>query len=177
MTEDDLTQAELFDVFSNARRRRTVRYLKRRGGKVDLAPMVEHVAAWENDVDPDAVTRAQRRRVYISLYQTHLPMLADHGIVEWDPEEHTIELLADPARFDPYLDSHEGGDRRWHAVYASLALAGACAFALAWLAVGPLTPAFAPLVALALAVGTFAVAVLHRSRRAGSIRPASILGR
>jgi len=127
MSETELTQAELFDVFSNARRRRAVQYLKRQGGSCDLAPLVQQVAAWENDTEPDDVTRTQRRRVYISLYQTHLPMLEDHDIVDWDPDGHKIELLPSEDRFEPYLDRHLENDRVWHRSYAAVTAVGVVA--------------------------------------------------
>ncbi|GAB3035938.1 DUF7344 domain-containing protein [Natronobiforma cellulositropha] len=168
MSEDGLTQAELFDVFSNARRRRTVRFLKRQHGSCDLAPLVEQVAAWENDVPREAVTRAQRRRVYISLYQTHLPMLEEHGIVAWDADGHYIELLPSEGTFDPYLTSHTDGQRSWHAWYASVALAGVAAFLLTWQSVGPLASLETPLVALVLSGAVFVLASVHHVSRRSS---------
>mgnify|MGYP000224070306 CR=1 FL=1 len=166
MSETELTQAKLFDVFSNARRRRTVQYLKRQGGSCDLAPLVEQVAAWENETDPDDVTRTQRRRVYISLYQTHLPMLEDHGIVDWDPERHEIELLPNEERFEPYLDRHLDSQRPWDRLYAAVTALSVVTLALSWLAVGPLTTGFAPVVALALCVVVLVLSVIqYVSRR------------
>ncbi|WP_254764768.1 DUF7344 domain-containing protein [Natrinema marinum] len=172
MADSELTQAELFDVFSNARRRRAVQYLKRRGGSCDLAPLVEQVAAWENDIEPDDVTRTQRRRVYISLYQTHLPMLEDHGIVDWDPDGHEIELLPSEDQFEPYLDRQLEGDRSWHRFYASVTAVGVVAFALSSLAVGPLSAGLAPIVAVGLCLLVLILAaVQHLSRRPGTTLP------
>ncbi|WP_290812368.1 hypothetical protein [Halovivax sp.] len=167
MSEDELSQAELFDVFSNARRRMAVRFLKERNGTCDLAPLVEQVAAWENDVPPDEVTRAQRRRVYISLYQTHLPMLEEHGIVDWDPEAHLIELLHGPATFEPYLDRHPEDGREWHRTYGMLSIVGAIGLVLAWLSIGPLSAAATPVLAVALSGAFFIVATVQRVSRAG----------
>ncbi len=159
MTEGSFSQAELFDVFSNARRRQTVQYLKRHQGTCDLAPLVEQVAAWENDTAIDEVTRAQRRRVYISLYQTHLPMLEDHGIVDWDPDAHRIELLPSVDTFEPYLDRHLEAKRPWHWYYATVSVGGALAFLL--VSVGPAAVSSAPLVALGLCVFVFVLACVH----------------
>lgn len=166
MSEHELTQAELFDVFSNARRRRTVQYLKRRGGNCDLAPLVEQVAAWENGIETDDVSRTQRRRVYISLYQTHLPMLEEHGIVDWDPDDHTIDLLPREDVFEPYLDHRLEDQRPWHRLYMAVTALGMLAIALAWLSIGPLTAAVAPAIALVLCLLVLAVSVVqHVSRR------------
>ncbi|WP_254768562.1 DUF7344 domain-containing protein [Salinilacihabitans rarus] len=168
MTDAGLTQAELFDVFSNARRRRTVEYLKRQNGSCDLSSLVEHVAAWENDADPEEVTRAQRRRVYISLYQTHLPMLEDHGIIDWDPDGHEIELLPSEETFEPYLDG-VGDDRPWHYAYATATVAAAVALGLSWLSVGSLSVALAPWVALALCCVVLFLALAQRVSRRSSL--------
>ncbi|RQG97157.1 DUF7344 domain-containing protein [Natrarchaeobius chitinivorans] len=165
MSKHELSQAELFDVFSNARRRRTVQFLKRQGGTCDLTALVERVAAWENDVPPDEVTRTQRRRVYISLYQTHLPMLEDHGIVDWDPDAHTIKLLPSEDVFEPYLDRNLGSEKPWHRLYLAVSTVGVAAFAMAWLAIGQ-SAAAALIVALTVSVVVFAIAfVQHVSRR------------
>ncbi len=163
MSDHELTQAELFDVFSNARRRRTVQFLKRQGGSCDLASLVEQVAAWENDADPDDVTRTQRRRVYISLYQTHLPMLEDHGIVDWDPDAHAIELLPSEDVFEPYLDRHLETARQWHRIYLTVTAVGAAGLALAWLT--PMTATLAPFVALLLCVIVLAVSLVQYASR------------
>ena len=162
MTDGSLSQAELFDVFSNARRRQTVQYLKRQRGSCDLAPLVEQVAAWENETRPEDVTRAQRRRVYISLYQTHLPMLEDHGIVDWDPDAHRIELLPSEETFEPYLDRNLENERPWHLYYGSLALAGTVAFGLAMLSIGSLSASLAPFIVLGLCAIVLLLAVVHR---------------
>ncbi|AXR78693.1 DUF7344 domain-containing protein [Natrarchaeobaculum sulfurireducens] len=163
MSDHELTQAELFDVFSNARRRRTVQFLKRQGGSCDLASLVEQVAAWENDADPDEVTRTQRRRVYISLYQTHLPMLEDHDIVDWDPDAHAIELLPSEDVFEPYLDRHVETTRQWHRVYLTVTAVGAAALALTWLT--SITAAVAPIVALLLCVIVLVVSLVQYASR------------
>jgi hypothetical protein len=166
MSDRELSQAELFDVFSNARRRQAVRYLKRQGGRCDLASLVEQVAAWENDIRSDEVTRTQRRRVYISLYQTHLPMLEEHDIVDWDPDAHTIELLPSTDVFEPYLDRRLDQERPWHRLYAGATALGALALALSWLSIGPMTAAVAPLIALVLCLVVLIIAVVqHISRR------------
>jgi Flp pilus assembly protein TadB len=178
MSERELSQAELFDVFSNARRRQTVRYLKRQGGECDLAPLVEQVAAWENEIIADEVTRTQRRRVYISLYQTHLPMLEDHGIVEWNPDAHTIELIPSNEVFEPYLDRRLDQQRPWHRFYAAVTALGVLGFLVSWLSIGPLTAAVAPFVALALCLAILGVAIAqHVSRRPDLAMPLGVASR
>ncbi len=161
MSEQHLTQAELFDVFSNARRRRTVQFLKRCGGSCELADLVEQVAAWENETTTDAVTRTQRRRVYISLYQTHLPMLEDHGIVDWNPDAHAIELLPSEEIFDPYLEHRPTDDGQWHRRYLAVSTIGVLAVGTSWVAPFGATL----LAALALCLVVLVLACLHHVSR------------
>lgn len=173
MSDPELSQAKLFDVFSNARRRMAVRYLTDRNGTCDLTPLVEQVAAWENQVVPSEVTRAQRRRVYISLYQTHLPMLEEHGIIDWDPEAHRITLRHDGRAFEPYLDNSPS-EGRWRRPYALVAVVGVAGLSLAVLSIGPFVTAVAPIVAVVTCVLFLAVATVHRFSRGGTGRLPSV---
>ena len=80
-----LTVGEICDLLSSARRRAALRLLLARddGDGVPLGELTDAIAAHEADVDdPDAVGDQQRKRVYVSLYQCHLPALADAGVVE-----------------------------------------------------------------------------------------------
>ncbi|WP_254864824.1 DUF7344 domain-containing protein [Halovivax gelatinilyticus] len=167
MAEAELTRAKLFDVFSNARRRMAVRFLTEQNGTCDLTPLVEYVAAEENDVTRDDVTRAQRRRVYISLYQTHLPMLDEHEIIEWEPEAHRIELLMDEHRFEPYLASDLDDDREWYRAYSALSLCGLVGLAVVFVVSGSISTSLAPILAVVLATLFLTLAVVHRLSRDG----------
>lgn len=162
MAEPQLSRAELFDVFSNARRRMAVRYLASQNGACDLSSVVEQVAAWENDVEATDVTRPQRRRVYISLYQTHLPMLADHGIVDWDPEAHRIELECNKRRFEPYLGRLDDGRRTWARTYAALTTGAVVSVSAVFLIAGPNSSTLLALATMAFASLFLIAATVHR---------------
>lgn len=90
-----LEQDIVFDLLQNSRRRALLRYLEERE-EAELVEIAEHVAAEENDVELSETTEDSRRSVYISLYQTHVPKLADHGIIEYDEDEKLVSLR-DPA--------------------------------------------------------------------------------
>lgn len=51
---------------------------------IQLRDLGRQVAAIENDVDSVDVDRASRRSAKNSLHQTHLPLLEEYGIVEYD---------------------------------------------------------------------------------------------
>jgi len=82
----------VFEVLRASRRREVLRYLDAHGGEATIGAIAEYVAATENDVDRADVTYAQRKRAYVGLYQSHLPKMADLGVVRWDKERGFAEL-------------------------------------------------------------------------------------
>lgn len=75
---------------------------KQEDGPVTLGDLAEHVAAWELDKEVAELTSAERKRVYTSLQQTHLPTLERANMVEFN--DRTIELTDGAADLDVYLD-------------------------------------------------------------------------
>jgi len=85
-----LSQATIHELFSNDRRRLIISYLVRDAdGNATLSDLAEYVACVENGVDRCELSGSQRKRVYIALYQGHLPKLADAGVIQWDPDRGT----------------------------------------------------------------------------------------
>lgn len=117
--EDEKASAELprdsiFDALVNSRRRLVLRYLAEHGGPVRLGDLAEHVAAIENDLSADALDSAQRQRVYISLYQSHLPRLDDMGIIEFDRSHGRVEVGPAAPQVEKYLFVEEDGGHQWY---------------------------------------------------------------
>lgn len=120
---DELTKDEVFGTLSNARRRHVLAELKGNSdGEATIRGLSRAIAATENGVDPDSVTYAQRKRVYTSLYQSHLPQLARHGIVDFDARSGTVELTDMADTFDVYLEVVEKNELTWAEFYALLSL-------------------------------------------------------
>lgn len=90
----DVDREDIFDVLSNARRRYAIELLKQHdpGDEVDLSDLVEYIAARENGTTTANVSYKQRKRVYSSFRQTHLPKLDDCDMIEYDRDRGTIEL-------------------------------------------------------------------------------------
>lgn len=120
--EESLTQDVVFDVLSSARRRYVLHLLKTEG-EMELTELAEHVAAQENDTTVEELTKQQRKRVYVSLYQTHVPKLEDAGLVEYDQETSMVELRSQAADIDQYLGANEQ-TFPWQYVYLALAAIG-----------------------------------------------------
>lgn len=101
---DDLPLDVVFELLKNQRRRRVLRYLEEESGTVDLGTLAETLAAEENDTTPRALTSSERKRVYIGLYQCHLPKLDDADAIEFDSDRGTITRTARTSDLQAYLD-------------------------------------------------------------------------
>jgi DNA-binding transcriptional ArsR family regulator len=120
--EERLTQDLVFDILSSARRR-YVLYLLKTEGPMELTELSEHVAARENDTSVEELSRQQRKRVYVSLYQTHIPKLEDAGFVEYDQDSGQVTLRGRADEVDQYLGSEEP-PFPWHYAYLAVAVVG-----------------------------------------------------
>lgn len=119
-TESTLSQDVVFDILSSPRRRYVLYHLRTTGTPVELTNLAEKVAAWENDTAVSEITEQERKRVYVSLYQTHIPRLADVGLIDYDKESGMIGLAEDTAAIDQYLQSSKT-TVPWHWIYLGLA--------------------------------------------------------
>lgn len=107
----ELSLDDVFGVLSNPRRRAAIHYLNDREDElIQLRDLAEQLAAWENDVAIEEVTYKQRKRVYTSLYQSHLPKMDDLSIVQFDKHRGTIEWTRWTAALGKYLDDIENHD-------------------------------------------------------------------
>ena len=109
-----LTKDDLFHLLQNQRRRRILKYLQDADGPVDMRDVAEQVAAWENDVPVRQLSSDERQRVYIALYQSHLPKLDEEGVLDYDQDRGRVQRTAVANQLDPYLalgdDESTGAD-------------------------------------------------------------------
>lgn len=100
---EELPLDDIFDLLRNQRRRGVLRYLHDEAdGTATLDELAEHIAAKENDIDISQLTSSQRKRVYIGLYQCHLPKMDELGVIAYDQNRGTIELQ-DVSQLEPFL--------------------------------------------------------------------------
>ena len=146
-------RGEIFDLLSNHRRRYAIHYCKREEGSVTLSDLAEHVAAWEQEKTVQELTSAERKRVYTSLQQTHLPTLDKAGMVEFD--NGTVTLTEQAEELDVYLDIVPGGSIPWAEYYLGLSVVSAIVLACAWAGLFP--EAIPDLAWAGLVLGAFAI--------------------
>ena len=130
--EPELSQDDVFHLLQTPRRRYVLRYLKEREGPVEMRDIAEQVAAWENGTTVEALTSDERQRVYIPLYQSHLPKLDEEGVVEYDQSRGIVERTELANRFDRYLEVSEESDEEdddraypWETYYLGISVLGA----------------------------------------------------
>lgn len=126
-----VSRDEIFELLSNHRRRYTLHHLQHTDGNVELGELSEQVAAWENDSTVENVSSDERKRVYTSLQQFHLPKLDEQNVVAFDDRSGTVELSEQASDLDVYLEVVEGRDIPWSQYYLALAAVNAAAMAAA----------------------------------------------
>ncbi len=158
--QTDISQSDVFDVLSNPRRRFVLYYLREIDETVELNELAKAIAAWENDTDESELTDQDRKRVYVSLYQTHIPKLTDVGLVEYDQDSGTVHLTDRTSVIDDYLTDSQS-TVPWHYLYLGLSVAGALAFGLVWLEVGAFATIPLLVVGGLLVAGFLVLSVAH----------------
>ncbi|WP_248517381.1 DUF7344 domain-containing protein [Salinarchaeum laminariae] len=157
---------EVFDLLSNHRRRYTLHYCKQADEPVTTSDLAETVAAWELDKQVNELTSDERKRVYTSLQQTHLPTLADAGMITY--EDHEVELTEDARKLEVYMDIVPEGEIPWGIYYLGLSAVGFAVLGGVWGGVLPSGGSVSPLGWAGLVVGLFAVSAAfhtYSSRR------------
>lgn len=164
---DTLSQNRVFDLLSNARRRFVLHYLSQHEGPVELRELADEVARWETG--SETLSRKERKRVYVSLYQTHIPRLADAGVIDYDSETGEVQLVERASDLDRYISSPEGS--RWPLYYLAIAVIGAGFYLLTVVDVVPFVPdVVAGLLVIGLLLMVSVAHLLTIQRRARDLR-------
>ncbi|MFB6156324.1 MAG: hypothetical protein ABEJ34_00585 [Haloferacaceae archaeon] len=160
--EPAIERDELFKLLGNERRRHAVEFLQSRAEPVSLDTLATHVAARETDQPAEAVTASERKRVYTSLQQTHLPRMDEAGAVEFDKERGVITPAESLGAVTLHLDVVTPSGLPESVVYLGI---GGCSLLVALVAlVAPgLVAVLPPLGWAALVLAAFAgAAAVHR---------------
>ncbi|MBO4249504.1 hypothetical protein IL252_16985 [Halomicrobium sp. IBSBa] len=122
----------VFELLKNQRRREVLRYLEAADNEtVSLSDLAEHIAAIENDTTVQAISSSERKRVYVGLYQCHLPKMDDMNVVAFDQNRGTISLGPNADQLEEFLDIGDDEGRPWPRYYAGLAAGGTALYGLA----------------------------------------------
>jgi hypothetical protein len=105
----------IFGLLSSQRRRRVLSYLTEDGDNTTLSDLAEHIAAEENDTGIRFLNSQQRKRVYVALYQCHLPKMDDADVIEFNQSRGTVERRPNADQLYAYLaagPTYSGKDDR-----------------------------------------------------------------
>lgn len=165
----------VYRMLSDPRRRYAIHYLKQSREPVPVRELAEQVAAWENDKPVEALTSRERKRVYISLYQSHLPTLDEEGVVEYDADRKMVELSQAARGLDIYLEVVPKGNVPWSLYYVGLAAVDGLLLLLAALEVAPFDAvpdlAWGAIVLVTFAASAFVQTYQSRRMRFGDPGP------
>lgn len=135
-SDTQLDQDVVFDILSSARRRYAISILNRRGEPMELTELAEEIAALEGDTTVEDLTKQQRKRVYVSLYQTHVPKMEEVGIVTYDQDDGTVALAEGVDAVDEFLTEPDA-TRHWPNYYLALSLVAGAVLVVTIFDVGP----------------------------------------
>ena len=134
----DLSLDETFELLKNARRRAVVRFLLSHGGNAKLSELAEHIAAAENGISVNELSSDQRKRVYIGLYQCHLPKMDNLGVIEYDKNRGSIELQDSVSQLLPYMEIPSADDEDSQMLVPGTAVGVAVVVGIGATGLGPL---------------------------------------
>jgi hypothetical protein len=161
-----LSDDDLFEVLSNRRRRYVVHALEEHGDTAEIGDVAEQVAAWEYDVDVEKVSYDERKRVYTALQQSHLPMMDNLGVLNFDKSRGVVEPTDSLDDVEVYMEVVQSDEIPWSVYYLGLSgVAVALVFAMsvgAWPLV--LLPDLAAGVAVTVMFTVSAIAHTYYSR-------------
>jgi len=138
-SSDGLSNGEIFDVLQNERRRHVLQYLRTHGGPVSLGDLADHVAAAEYDCSCADVTSAQRKRVYTTLQQSHLPQMGGVGIVDYDSDGGVITTTEQTRELTVYLEIVPEGEFLLREYFFSFGAISLAVVTVLWVDVYPFT--------------------------------------
>ena len=94
----------IFGVLAHHRRRYVLRELRQHADPMSLADVADEVAVRENETPITDIPADEVKRVYMSLYHTHIPKLEAADLVRYDQERDTVLLSEQAEEVDQYQE-------------------------------------------------------------------------
>lgn len=88
----NLSQDLLFDVLSHTHRRALLECLDTHSVPLALADVAEEVALLNSGRSIQEISPEELKRVYMSLYHTHVPKLTEEDLLQYDQARDLVEL-------------------------------------------------------------------------------------
>jgi hypothetical protein len=115
--QPQLSKSDIFGILQNDRRRHVLELLRSQGNK-SIRVLSEEIARLESgNEEPKS---SIKKSIYVSLLQTHIPKMESLGIITYNREQDTVELLPASRDFDVYMETVKKGDIPWSQFYLGL---------------------------------------------------------
>lgn len=103
--EEELDRDDIFHILQCRRRRLVLKYLQEYDGEepASMSDIAEHIAARENNTTVATLRSQERQRVYIALYQSHLPKMDKVGVIDYEQYRGVVKPTDLTAEFERYL--------------------------------------------------------------------------
>lgn len=124
---------EIKKALRNPRRRYTVYYVKNNGGEAALEEVVDGITKWEQNGRITANRTSQRKSVYSSLYQNHLPKLVDLEVISYDRSDRVLSLTEVGERLSLKFPTHDHDCRSFANLFLGVVSLHEIALLLGWL--------------------------------------------
>lgn len=144
---------EIHDVLRNERRQHVLDILHAAGDRMEARELATQIAEAESGESPPPDNI--RQSVHVALHQTHLPKLAELGIISYDTQSKSVGLLERGEDVAVYMESVEQYGIAWSELYMGVSLVGLLSIVAAEMGV----PVLASIGSLYLAIGAFLVIV------------------
>jgi len=160
-SQNALSRNEIFDLLSNSRRRYMLTYLANSPDAVTLQDLARKIAARENNCPVEDVTQKQQKRVYVSLYQTHVARLSEAGVISYDDSSGHLTLQRRASEVTPYLEENGSGERPWPWYYLAVVGISTIVFVATVFDVGPFATISETLVVIGIILAFTSLTVVN----------------
>lgn len=99
------SRSDVISLLAHPRRRRALERLRAFDEPIGLADLADEVATAEYGTIISEIPAEAVKRVYLDLYHSHVPKLAEADVVEYGQESDLIELSAGAERLAPYMEA------------------------------------------------------------------------
>lgn len=102
--DEELPPGVVFGVLADERNRLVLHLLRVRGGTTAVDELAARLVAYDSETGRDLLPTEAERGVATYLHLVVLPMLADHGLVTYDPADRAVTFAAAAEQLEAYLE-------------------------------------------------------------------------
>lgn len=109
-------ESKALNILGNSRRKAVIEILTDIGGEASVQEVVRRITLLETE-EP---SRKNRKSVYTSLTQNHLPKLSGAGLIEFNETEGVLRLHELPPEYKYHIEAVQKNDVPWCLVYLAI---------------------------------------------------------